>query len=106
MTIIQQHSGRHFGTADVIQADAAVGVPRHQTVDQHHTGDLIHKLGEFPIAQCFRVYNQCVTALTNQHLNGMTFFFSLMIAVANQDILLMLLGNHIHGFYQRAKKGV
>ena len=106
MTIIQQHTGRHFSAADVIQADATVGVTRYQAIDKHHAGDLIHKLGQFPIAQCFRVYNQCVAALANQHLNGMTFFFRLMVAVANQDILLMLLGNHIHGFYQRAKKRI
>jgi hypothetical protein len=49
------------------------------------------------------VYNQCVTALANQHLNGMTFFFRLMVAVANQDILLMLLGNHITAFTSAPK---
>ena len=50
--------------------------------------------------------NQGVTALADQHFNGMTFFFRLMIAIADQDIFLMLLGDHIDRFHQGAEKGI
>jgi uncharacterized protein len=33
MTVIQQHARRHSGTAEIIQANATMGVPRHNAVD-------------------------------------------------------------------------
>ena len=50
--------------------------------------------------------NQGVAALTDQHFDGIALFFRLMIAIADQDIFLMLLGDHIDRFHQRTEKGV
>ncbi|MNB80517.1 hypothetical protein D3C76_1556450 [compost metagenome] len=50
--------------------------------------------------------DQGVTSLANQHLNGMTLFFSLVIAVTDQHIFMVLLGDNVHGFDQRTKKGI
>ena len=49
------------------------------------------------------MHNQRVTTLADQHFDGIALFFCFMIAVADQHILLVLLGNNIHRFHQRAK---
>ena len=106
MAVADEHPRRHHRAADVIQTDAAVRVAGDDTIDQRHAGDLLHKPGQLFIAQGFRVHNQGVTALADQYLNGITLFFSLVIAVANQHIFLVLLGNDVHRFDQRAEEGV
>ncbi|MNN51226.1 hypothetical protein D3C81_1658510 [compost metagenome] len=50
--------------------------------------------------------NQGITSLADQHLNGVTFFFSLVVAVTDQHILVVLLGDNVHGFHQRTKEGI
>lgn len=83
-----------------------MGIPRHDAVDQHHPRDMLHKVAQFIIAQRFRMDDQRRAALTDQHLDGVTLFFRLVIAVADQHIFLMLLSNGIHCFHQRAEEGV
>ena len=104
--MIEQHAGRHQRAADVVESDAAMGIPRHDAVDQHHPRDMLHKVAQFIIAQRFRMDDQRRAALTDQHLDGVTLFFRLVIAVADQHIFLMLLSNGIHCFHQRAEEGV
>ncbi len=52
------------------------------------------------------MHNQCVTTLADQHFNRMTLFFSLVIAVANQHVFLMLLSDNVYRFNQRTEKGI
>ena len=106
VAMIEQHAGRHQRAADVIQPDAAVGVSRHDAVDQHHSRHVLHKIPQLRIAQRFGVNDQRRTALANQYFNGVTLFFRFMIAIADKHIFLMLLGDGIYRFDQRAKKGV
>ena len=106
MTVIEQHAGGHQRAADVVEPDAAMGKAWYNAVDQHHSRDMLHKVAQFIIAERFRMDNQRRAALADQHLDGVALFFRLVIAVADQHILLMLLGDGIHRFHQRAEEGV
>ncbi|QUJ08842.1 hypothetical protein KCP77_10650 [Salmonella enterica subsp. enterica] len=39
---------RHSGTAHIAETDTMVRITRHDTVNQHHTVDLIHKVAQLP----------------------------------------------------------
>ena len=58
VTMIEQHAGRHQRAADVIQPNAAVGVSRHDAVNQHHSRHMLHKIPQLRVAQRFRVDDQ------------------------------------------------
>ena len=104
--MIEEHTGGHQRAADVVESDAAMGIPRHDAVDQHHTRDLFHQPGEFLIGDHFGVHHQRRAAMADQLLYRLALLLHVVVAIANQQKVAGAVGHLFDGFDHCAEEGV
>ena len=78
----------------------------NNAVNNGHAGHLTEKITQFRITERFGMHHQGVAALADQNLYRMALLFGLMVAVADQHMLAVLLGDCVHRFDQSAEKRV
>lgn len=88
----------------MIEGDAAVFQPRHQTIEQHEMTLLRRQLAQPIVTEKTHVQDHAVAAQAEQPLHRLPFVFGAVAALGHQQLLAVGFGLGLHEVHQRAEE--